>query len=185
MPNYGQLFSKTFKDIDFVKSFFILVLAVSGNFVGETLSCQTRTFLQKMYAKDILIFILLYFGLDLMHDDSNNPPHPIVRLKEAFLIWIFYTMFSRMTIIPTILAFTLLCVYYILLDLITYYEKKENPHEETYINKLKTIKTYIMNTAFLVVVIGFLLYFLKEKKDYGKNFSIVKFFRGVKKCKHN
>ena len=167
--------------MDFIKSFFVLLLAVSGNFVGETLSCQTRRLLDNMMAKDVLIFVLLYFGLDLM-DEESNKPHPMERLKQTFLVWLFYSMFTRMTIGPTIVAFILLCSYYLLLDLIEYH--KDNDNEE-YAEKLEYINKNVMKTTIGVVVVGFILYFLKQRKDYGSKFDFFTFFKGVIKCKNN
>ena len=177
----NNIFGTTFKKLDFIKSFFILLLAVSGNFVGETLSCQTRRLLGNMIAKDVLIFALLYFGLDLMDDESNHP-HPIERLKQTFFVWLFYSMFTRMTIVPTIVAFILLCLYYLVLDLIEYHKNNDN---EEYAEKLEYINKNIMKTSIGVVTVGFILYFLKQKNDYGNKFNFFTFFKGVIKCKNN
>ena len=168
-----NIFGTTFKKLDFVKSFFILLLSISGNFVGETLSCETRHLMNNMIAKDILIFVLLYFGLDLLDDDTNHP-HPFDRLKQTLIIWLFYTMFSRMTIIPTIIVFILLCSYYLILDLIAYHKDKDN--NKQYIGQLEYINKNLMKTSIGVVTVGFILYFLKQRKDYKNKFNFFFFF---------
>jgi len=171
-----------FENLDFIKSFFILLLAVTGGYIGETTSCQTRKLLNNMFAKDVLVFVLLYFGLDLM--DTKDMSHPLQRLKQTFFIWGFYTMFTRMTIFPTILAFLLLCIYYINLDLIGYYEIKKDKDEQ-YIEQIKYINKIVIISILSVVVSGFLYYIFKQKRDHGKRFSFIKFLKGVRKCKHD
>jgi hypothetical protein len=35
-----------------------------------------------------------------------------------------------------------------------------------------------------VTIIGFIMYYFKQKKDHAKKFSNYLFFRGVEKCSH-
>ena len=137
-----------------------------------------------MFAKDVLIFILLYFGLDLMHDDDNDPPHPFIRLRQTFVIWVFYILFSRQEILVTILAIILLCTYYIILDLIKYYKHQDEEKHKIYINKLLHINNNLVKVIVGVVFIGFVYYFYKKKMEYGNKFTLYKFLKGVRKCKN-
>ena len=75
-------------------------------------------------------------------DDENNHPHPIDRLKQTFFVWLFYSMFTRMTIGPTIVAFILLCSYYLVLDLIEYHKSNDNEEYACY-NIIKGDSNYI------------------------------------------
>ena len=44
-------------------SIFLIITAVGGNFLAETLSCQSQALLSNnMYAKNILIVLLIYFS---------------------------------------------------------------------------------------------------------------------------
>ena len=48
-----------------IKGIFLLILAVAGNFVAETLGCKTQQLLSNnMLSKHIVIILILYFAVD-------------------------------------------------------------------------------------------------------------------------
>ena len=48
-----------------MKGIFLLILAVAGNFVAETLGCKTQKLLsENMLAKQVVILLILYFAID-------------------------------------------------------------------------------------------------------------------------
>jgi hypothetical protein len=175
-----------FNNLDFTKTFFVILLGITGNYLGETFSCQTKQLLNHMLARDVLLFVILYFAVDLF--DSDNNLHPIIRGRDAFIIWIFYNMFTKMTIGPTLFVFGLLCATYVLGDLIAYNKdlsKKDlSKKDDVYILQLEKIKKIMMYGIATVTIIGFIMYYFKQKKDHAKKFSNYLFFRGVEKCSH-
>ena len=65
---------------DVIKGIFLLVLAVAGNFVAETLGCKTQKLLsENMYAKHLVILLILYFAIGFT--SSDEPQHPSFVLK--------------------------------------------------------------------------------------------------------
>jgi hypothetical protein len=158
---------------------FLLLLAVSGNFIAETLGCKTQKLLStNMYAKNIIIILITYFSLGL----SNNKEivSPLVNFKNAILIWGAFLIFNKMSLIFTILAFGLITIKLVLYNYIEYYNKKGYTAKA---QKLETYYSHLFNLNIGVITIGFLLYLKKQHKEYNSKFNILKFIFGTVKCK--
>ena len=68
--NIQQLFSIDNPHIvSIVKATLLLVLSISGNFLAETLSCQSQKWLENMFVKHILILFMIYFTIDFTQED--------------------------------------------------------------------------------------------------------------------
>lgn len=168
-------------DSDTIKGIFLLILAVSGNFVAETLGCKTQKLLSEdMFAKHIIIYLIIYFALGFT---SNNHVHPGELAKYSLLIWILFVLFSKMTLPFTIVTFILLAFMYIIHSFIDYYKHQGEEKHKNDIENFQMIEKYTKSTVILMVIIGFILYFMKQYKEYYKTWSTFKFIFGVNKCK--
>lgn len=164
-----------------IKGIFLLVLGVSGNFVAETLGCQSQKILtENMFAKHMIILLIIYFALGFTSIDN---PHPIEIARNTLIVWILFVMFTRMSLFFTIIAFIILTIRYIIHSFIEYYEKKDSEKYKTNIEQLNTIAIYLQNIIIGVVLLGFVVYFKKQYSDYYKTWSTFKFIFGVNKCK--
>lgn len=66
-----------------VKGIFLLILAVSGNYVAETIGCQTaRNLTSNMLFKHAIILMMIYFTLNFT---SVNNPNPMDMFKKLYL----------------------------------------------------------------------------------------------------
>ena len=163
-----------------IKGIFLLILGVSGNFVAETLGCKTQKLLsENMLAKHAIIYFIIYFALGFTSDSS---PHPVELGKSALLIWVFFVMFTRMSLQFTIAVFVLLAMEYITLLYVDYYESQGPEKFKDEIEQLKQVRYYLFALTIAIVIIGFLLYFKKQHSEYYKNWSTMKFIFGVNKC---
>ena len=71
-----------------MKGLFLLILAISANFVGNLLGCKTqKTLTENMLAKHGVLLFLIYFTVDLT---SEEVIHPLENFKYTVLLWIFY-----------------------------------------------------------------------------------------------
>lgn len=167
-----------FKNInDIVKSIFLLLLAISGGYVAQTLGCKTQKLLtENLYVKHIVILMVVYFTSSVFSEGSN----PTESIKSTLAIYVVYLLFTKMNIYFTLVVFGLLGINYILSTYIKYYEKEE-VEEETLV-LFKDIQKKITITSIVLVLIGFSLYMGEKYKEYGKKFSLKTFIFGVLTC---
>lgn len=177
-----------------VKALFLLILALSGNFLAETLSCQTQRIFQDMYAKHIVLFFLIYFTIDVV-DRGDIPADPSKQMLDALALYIAFHLFTKMDFSFTLAVFAALCSIYIIGNYrkLYDYEKeqlKKDPKMKELVfeydkgdRKLGNIQMYLYYGSIAGVLIGSSLYLLRKKAEYGKKFSLFKFFNGVRVCK--
>ena len=190
------------KYIALANGIFLLLLAVSGNFVAETLGCKTQFALSNnMYLKNLVILFMIYFTINYTSDDIE---HPLSSMKNAVIIWILFVLFGRMRPMYTLATILLLLVAYVLNNFRKYY-KASGPSEEelnsaTINNDKKKanetlkketeatdkqifeLQTVTLGSAMILIIVGSLMYLNDKKREYGNKFEILKFIFGVKKC---
>ena len=159
-----------------IKGTFLLLLAVCGNYIAETLSCKTQKYLKEnMFLKHFIILIMVYFVINLMDDKIK---HPSENLKITIAIYIIFLLFTKTNIYFTIFSFLILLIILIIENYKKYYKKNKN-------NKYKImekIQNYLIYLLITIITIGFFLYFIKQRNDHKKNWNTLKFIFGVVKC---
>lgn len=162
------------------RGMFWLWLAVSGNFISETLGCKTQQFLNdNMYAKQIVTFAILYFVTGFIDTTKTNP---LEHFKLSGIIWVIFLLFSKMHLVPTIIAFALVCISYVLNDYSRYYkESGDIEKSETY----KTYSDWVLKANISLIVVSFIVYFIAKYKEYKGNFNFLKFILGKPSCRGN
>ena len=164
-----------------IRGVFLLILAVSGNFVSETLGCKTqKLFSENMYVKQGLILLMLYFAIGFTNLDE--PVHPFEMGKTTLGIYILYLLFTKMDLTFTLITLVLLSVTYIMSTFTTYY-KEITPEETDKIELIEKIKNGLVITLIGTITLGFGLYYNKQYNEYYKTWSPLKFIFGVNKCK--
>ena len=167
---------------DIVKAIFLLLLAISGNFLAETLGCQTQNLLRNnQFVKQILIFFVIYFTLGL---SSKKPVNPMKELKFAFTIWILYIMFTKTNIYFSISIFILFSINVIVQNYIDYYQSLGD-NKKQLVKMLTKIHKTINTIIIILLLIGFVDYFLKQYKEYKNDWSSLKFIFGKTECASN
>jgi RsiW-degrading membrane proteinase PrsW (M82 family) len=68
--------------------------------------------------------------------------------------------------------------------LITYSEKNKDYNKPT-IKKLKQLQDFLMVLLATILTIGFIIYFIEKKNEYGKKFDLITFLVGNEKCRNN
>ena len=187
------------KYIHISNGIFLLLLAVSGNFVAETLGCRTQYALSdNMYLKNLIILFMIYFTINYTATDVE---HPLISMKNAVIIWIIFVLFGRLPPMYTLAVILLLILAYILNNFRKYYKVSmaptenenatvtdENKNEEevkkyaNVDNQLFEIQTISIGAALILILGGSLMYLRDKKREYGKDFKLLKFIFGVKKC---
>ena len=99
-----------------------LFLAVSSNFIGETLSCDIQAILKHMWVKQILLFGIIYFTLQITNQSYEIP---IVVLFHSILVWLGFLMFTSLGIWAAALVLVLLGLSLIIDDFADYFTNCE------------------------------------------------------------
>ena len=188
-----QLF-KSFvnESIGIIDGVFLLFLAIAGNFLAETLGCHTQEALtNKIMAKQIMTFFVIFFTLDYSNNDTYVE-HPIYKLIKAGAVYIFFLLFTKMDWNTTLLTITMLVGIYTVHIFKIYYidlfKLKKDPtkeeiafeqERESRIDKILSLLTAITG---IIIIVGFMMYYKRKRKEYNKTFSIFKFIFGVTKC---
>lgn len=154
----------------------VLILAICGNYVGNTLSCHTQRLLKNnMKAKHAIVFLSLFVGIDALFQQTHNQQrqNPLHTLGMTAFLYILFLLFTRMTKTFTILAFFLTVSLY-LVDLFNDYFKGTH---DTVVYAKRGLSILLA----LCIFVGFILY-LKEKIDQKNDFSFKTFIFGITKC---
>lgn len=181
--------------LSLVKALFFLILAICGNFLAETLSCQTQKMFRNMYAKHIILFFLIYFTINITTNTNEEPADPAVELRDAGILYIAFHLFTKMDFTFSITVFMMLCTIYILGNYRALYDHRKKKLQKdpkmkelvwNYTKKTKEMEKYQMWLYYGSIggiLLGSFIYFLRKKKEYGSRFSLYTFFEGVEHCK--
>ena len=155
---------------------FLLFLAVSGNFIAETLGCSTQRLFSNMLPKQIITFSLIYFTMGLTSDGELTPN---THLLGTLGVYLGFLILTKMELNFTIAALFLLSLLMILNNYKNYYQEEEDDEKEIYIEKLEK---FLGLTIIIIILIGFSLYFSRQYSERKENFDFSKFLFGVVKC---
>ena len=163
----------------YTRGLFLLILTISGAFIGETLSCKTRKLLtENIYAKYLITLFVIFFAVDFT---DNKNFSPLDNFISALKIFIMFIIFTRMSLPFTIAAFFGVVSLYVMNEYIDYYESDKEKNQEI-IHKLNQVNNILLYVLIFIIIVGFLLYANKQYQDHKKDFSILKFIFGVLKC---
>jgi Ca2+/Na+ antiporter len=173
---------------NFIKGVLLIALAVSGNFVGNTLGCKTQYYMtNNMYIKHLVLISIIYFTISFSSKKDSNP---LEYMKTTFFLWIIYLLFTKQTILFTGISALLLFTSYLLDSYITYYNELINNETDNKIkrqykktlSKITKARTVVFYCAIMTIVVGFSIYFFDKYSEYSSNFDIVKFILGKTSC---
>ena len=171
-----------------LKATLLLVLSVSGNFLAETLGCQSQKVLGNMIVKHVLILFMIYFTIDFTQRDQDTI-NPFINVFKAICVWILFHLFTHMNIIPTFIVGVLLMILFFISNYRHYIDNKKKKSTtdlknlESMDNTLKLTQELIFVTMFIIILVGCSIYYFEKKREYKTDFKTWKFIFGVKKCK--
>ena len=156
------------------KGLLFFFLIISGNYIGELLSCRTqRLFSDNMTSKHVIALLSLYFFV-IVSDSKLQKYNPIVTLLGTLLIYVYFLCVAKVEskfflytlVILTIIAFTQIYKEYLETN------KDKLTHFEQFVKQRIDIiqKTFIALTL-LVTFVGLLVYIGMKKIEYKKDFD--------------
>ena len=173
----GEVLDKGQKSfLTIISAVFLMLLAISSNFIGDTLTCQTKKILNhNIYVKFFVIYCIIYFAMSLSAQANNSPIHPFKLTFVSFIIFVFYILFIKCNIFFVI---TTVIILFILLVLTNYAYYYNNNTGYNYTQRLKMVKyiskifKLLLSFVFLLILFGFIIY---SKNQYNCKKSILDF----------
>uniref|UniRef100_A0A6C0AZL4 Uncharacterized protein n=1 Tax=viral metagenome TaxID=1070528 RepID=A0A6C0AZL4_9ZZZZ len=181
---------KKYPILNQIDGIFLIFLTVFSANSFKLLGCQTqRLFKNNRIIHHFAFFCLVIFTTSFL---DNVNVSPLISIFKASLVYIFLIIFTKMDLLFTNIVFFLLFILYLIHKYILYYNHKiytiENDEEKVwYINTLnlleKSTKLFFIILP-LIITFGYIKYNIKQRNEYGKSFSSLKFLMGTNKCKN-
>ena len=170
-----------------IRAVFLIFLAVSANFVGNTLNCSIQKLLtENAVVRHLFVLLIIYFTIDFT---SKSNMHPMQIFKNAVFIYLLFILLTKQTYGMFILNILLIFLIYICSIMKQYIEQEKEKNEENKESNLEwnedivnLVNKYLQYVLIITLIIGFILYFNKQYNDHKKNFSILIFLLGLNKC---
>ena len=180
MMNFNLSFQDLQIDVTkYLSALLLLLVTMSGGFTSETLGCSTKKLLKNNhFLKHIMLLLSIYFTLNFAGD---NKEHPGVKIKNTIILYLYFLIFTKTNIYTTIIIFITLIIIYIINNYITYYKKDDNKNKKVIENLEKILKLF-EKILFFEMIIGFIIYVIKQKNDHKNNFNYFYFIFGKNKC---
>ena len=160
-------------------AFFLLFLAVAGNFIAETLGCETQYYLShNIYLKQLVLLLMIYFTTNFTSAGVTSPSEA---LKKTLLLWVIFLMFTKMPPLHTIIVIILAIGIYVINNyknfLSTQKEKKD-----VEIAELENYQNILVILTGIILLLGFVTYYKAKRREYKHRFVFSRFLFGVEQC---
>lgn len=151
---------------------FMTILSISGNYIGNTINCNTQHILDNKYFKYIIMFIIINFTIS--YTNKDNPP--ILHLIHTFFLCIIFIIIQKLDKVFYALVWLLIFISMIILQYKNYYEKNNDNDKLELIKKIDII---IKIVTLIVSLVGYSKYLINYKY---KNFNMFDFLFIKNKC---
>jgi hypothetical protein len=174
---------------------FLVYVLVSTGFISEVLSCQMRRlFISSSYFRHIfaiiMVFVFIMFegGWDFDKNEEDKAPtnwasgntfHSII---IASLIYLVFIISSKSKLIPNLIFFGLLFILYFVNTYRDYLMNRGRISPETN-ESIMIFQRILIGVCIIVLIYGFVEYYLYQLSEHPKDFSWKLFLLGVSKCK--
>jgi hypothetical protein len=165
---------------EMVGAVLVLVLVVGANFLGDTLGCGLQRVLSSsMPAKHCFLFLMILFTLGIYGGDDTEPT---AQAFHAFLLYVSFILVSSMEFRFVAAVVVVLVLLFQTNRYRRFYRKRPGFSSSDY--RAAVTQEVLLAAIILLVSVGVPLYYAKQKRDHGDNFSIAKFVFGTAECEH-
>tara|TARA_B100001564_G_scaffold359681_1_gene382405 strand:- start:2487 stop:3002 length:516 start_codon:yes stop_codon:yes gene_type:complete len=152
---------------------FILSASILTNYAQDVLGCKIQNiFSINPYLKHVTLIFLIYTSLTIFDKKTTPKEHFI----KSILIWFLFILFTKNLLRTTIIIYIFMIILFINEDYINYYTNIKN---EEKVKQLTKISTYLKYIILILIVLGHILYVIKQSNNFGKDFNIIKLYRGT------
>lgn len=157
-----------------------LYLLVAANYLGQTLACRLQSVLEEnMLVKHGLIFLTIVFVL-VIQDPERANEDVVILLRDSAVIFALFFMSTRLPFSMLTLVLVFLFAMYIIHLRV---KKKRSMGNDEEAKKLDRLKKILFFVIVALVLVGFVLYMVEKKKEYGRSFAWSTFLVGKTKCR--
>jgi endoglucanase Acf2 len=107
--------------------------------------------------------------------DKNTKPK--IHFIKSIYILILFILFTKNTLRMTIVIGLCMILLFIIEDYINYYKNIKNIEKVNQLNKISMNLKYII---LILIIVGHLLYIVKQKTWFGDNFDIFRLYKSEK-----
>ncbi len=158
-----------------IRAVFLLFIAISANFLGNTLNCSLQKNLTNIpIIRHLFLYMIILFTIDFT-SKYDLPLEDVI--FKSFVIYLFYILLTKQDFYSLTLIIILLISSYMLFIQMNY-EKSLDKSVKSYEKTLE----YLTYAIGIVTVVGFIFYFNKQYQDHKNDFDITKFIFGTNKC---
>tara|TARA_E500000178_G_scaffold332623_1_gene366663 strand:- start:231 stop:785 length:555 start_codon:yes stop_codon:yes gene_type:complete len=169
-----------FYSVKLINGMFFLILILSSGFVSEILNCRYQKLVKNnIYVKHFIAFLTLYF---LNTNLFTIKDHPTKKIKNSLILYIIFLIVIRQNKFFTIIIFILIFVIHIIYDYYIYYKTINELKYLKYLKKLHTLIHILSILTIIFAFIGLTINYNIRKKEYSKDFNIIKFILGNNVC---
>ena len=168
----------------------VLFLMVATNYTSTLLSCDMQyTLREQMWAKHVvglglITFLIIAVDRERYIQEAEEEKTNVVGLilRNALLIYLFFLILTRARLVFNLVV--VVCILtYMLLDIeIRVRLNAPRDAEGIPIASLIRAQYYLIYLALAGMVVGFIDYFLKQRRDKGSDFRFGQFLFGVPHC---
>ena len=164
----------------FIDALFFLFLGMIGGFIGGgIMSCGIQKLvLESIYVKHVIFFVLIYFAIGFV---DSNTTDVLSILLSAFVVYFLFMILMKSQKEYVLGAVVLLGGLYVMRKIRESYDPVTDSDKIGFIDTLSAMLTVLI---FIVLILGFIIYFRRQYMEHKKDFSLNRFFFGTNKCTH-
>jgi len=151
---------------------FFTIISISGNYIGNTINCNTQDLFDNKYFKYIIMIIIINFTISYANKDN----HPLYHLIHTMILFITFIIIQKLEYKFYIITWGLIFVSMIILQYKNYYETNE---EKDKLETLKKIDMIVKILTLIMLLIGYSKYVVSYNYN---NFDLFNFLFIKNKC---
>jgi hypothetical protein len=155
----------------------LFYVVIFGQFLNGLLSCDLqRIFSSSIGLQHLLVALSVFFIITTL-DTKMLIPEALKNTAIVYVLYILSTKSKAISVVPMLLLLTADQMIKIYLDT----QDDIDPVVKTRLEKARSVLTGFI---LLLIVGGFIWYFIRAKMEFGDEFDYRKFIMGTNKCSH-
>jgi len=160
--------------------FFVFVLVISGNYIGELLPCKIQTIMSNnIYVKHFFGYLTILFLVIVAIPDIQKKYDIQYLPFFGLLCYSFFVIIAKTHYKLWIIIICLMSIIFILTSL------KKNINDELILNKINILEKTLIVCILFFSIFGIIIYYKEKQIEYKKKFTLAKFFLGTIGCRNN